>query len=344
MTTVATESLEVLIVEDSPTQALLLKNALEGQQLTVRVAIDGIDALEQLRSHPPKVIISDIAMPRMNGFDLCNQVRADPDLANIPVILLTGLTDPMDVIKSIACGADSFLTKPCELNFLLSTVRDVVANKQTREEHAPGQRLAFFFNGKHHVLHIDQVQITNLLLSTYLNAIQKNNELEQSYHKLNEVYEEIKKKNDALNALNDQKNQFLGMAAHDLRNPLGVIIGYCNLLKSKLEASIDEKSLRMLDKINASSTFMLRLINDLLDVSVIEAGTVRLHLAEVNLAELIQDNLILLRSTAENKNIQLTFQNKTGVSKVHCDSNKIAQVLSNLVTNAIKFSRAWWYC
>src|SRR5690606_29359807 len=130
--------------------------------------------------------------------------------ANIPVILLTSLTDPMDVIKGIACGADSFLTKPCDITFLLSTIKDVVKNKKAVEVGSASQKLAFFFNGNHHVLHIDHVQITNLLLSTYLNAVQKNSELEESYHKLNSAYEEIKKKNDQLQSLNEQKNRFLG--------------------------------------------------------------------------------------------------------------------------------------
>ncbi len=339
MNTAAVDIQDVLLVEDSPTQALLLKESLESHHMKVRVANDGVEALEQMRQTLPQVVISDIAMPRMNGFDFCTHVRAEPEFASIPVILLTGLTDPMDVIKGIACGADSFLTKPCELNFLLSTIHDVVSNKQVRKERAPGQALAFFYNGKHHVLHIDQVQITNLLLSTYLNAIQKNAELEQSLSKLNQVYEEIKKKNDELKRLNDQKNQFLGMAAHDLRNPLGVVIGCCNLLKTRLENNIDEKSSRMLDKINTSSSFMLGLINDLLDVSVIESGTVSLHLDDVSLNDLIQDNLVFLKSLAEKKNIQLNFKSKNVVPKISCDPNKISQVLNNLITNAIKFSR-----
>lgn len=332
------DQLEILIVEDSPTQALVLKQSLEGQNCLVRVAEDGQAGLEQIRSNKPHVVVSDIMMPRMDGFELCRQLKTDPQLREIPVILLTGLQDPMDVIKGIACGADSFLTKPCDINFLMSTMRGVLENKQANQGRVEGQSMAFFFNGKHHVLRIDQMQITNLLLSTYLNAIQKNSELEQSLGKLNQAYDEIKKKNSELNALNEQKNQFLGMAAHDLRNPLGVIIGYSGMLKSKLQGSIDEKSDKMLDKISHSSTFMLRLINDLLDVSVIESGKVTLHLAHVNLVDLIHDNITLLNNLAEKKQIKLVFVNKISSAKLYCDANKISQVLTNLVSNAIKFS------
>lgn len=339
MAPTALDTTEVLVVEDSRTQAMLLKESLENHNLQVRVAYDGVDGLEQMHQRTPHVVISDIAMPRMNGFDFCSLVRSEPAFADVPVILLTGLHDPMDVVKGIACGADSFLTKPYEINFLLSTIRDAVTNRQVRDPVPTGQPLAFYFNGKHHSLHIDQVQITNLLLSTYLNAIQKNTELENSLNKLNQVYEDIKKKNDELNAANDQKNQVLGMAAHDLRNPLGVIMGYCNLLRTRLEHNPDPKALVMLDKINASSAFMLGLINDMLDISIIETGTVSLHLAEVNLADLIQENLVFLSGLADKKSVHVVFKPKNVVPKMWCDPNKIAQVLNNLVTNAIKFSR-----
>lgn len=334
-----TETLNVLIVEDSPTQAMLLKQALEEHQHNVTVAQDGVEALDELAKALPHVVISDIAMPRMNGFDFCQKVRADAKYRDIPIILLTSLTDPMDVIKGIACGADSFLTKPCEINFLMSTMHDVAQNKQTQTQKVTGQPLAFFYNGKYHSLQIDQVQITNLLLSTYLNAIQKNNELELSYRQLTDVNTEMLKKNEELSRLNNQKNQFLGMAAHDLRNPLGVIIGYSQLLKQKLEGTVEDKSLQMIEKINVSAAFMLRLINDLLDVSVIESGKVSLHLADVNLPDLIQDNLSFLMSIAEKKQIKLVFNNKHRKVKVLCDPNKIAQVINNLVTNAVKFSK-----
>lgn len=337
----ALESYEVLVVEDSATQALLLKESLENHHMQVRVAVDGVDALEQMHQRLPQVIVTDIAMPRMDGFEFCRQVRAESKFASVPVILLTSLTDPMDVIKGIGCGADSFLTKPCDTTFLLNTIRDVIKNKKVFEGASSGQRLAFFFNGNHHVLQIDHVQITNLLLSTYLNAVQKNAELEDSYYKLNSAYEEIKKKNDQLQGLNEQKNRFLGMAAHDLRNPLGVIMGYCTLLKTRLadSSSVDEKFFTMIDKIYSSSSFMLKLINELLDVAVIEAGTVQLHLSDVNLTELIQENINLFTGLAQKKDIILNFKAIGMIPKVQCDTNKIVQVLSNLVSNAIKFSR-----
>lgn len=325
------KDIEVLIVEDSPTQLLLLQRSLEEQQMRVRVSSDGLDALQRLKESLPEVIISDIKMPRMDGYELCKAVKSDERMKHIPVILLTGLSDPMDVIQGIGCGGDSFLTKPCELNILLSTIQDARENAKLHREYVEKRQIDFFFNGKRYQLQINPDQITSLLLSTYSNAIQKNLELERAY-------EELQKKNEELKQLNQQKNQFLGMAAHDLRNPLGVIGGYIDVLIESLKAKIDERSMKMLTRIKASSTLMLNLINDLLDISVIESGTVSLHLTWVDLPSLIQENLTLLKNMADKKNIKLDFSSNVPSAKVNCDPIKVTQIINNLISNAIKFS------
>lgn len=331
------EKMNILIVEDSLTQALLLKNSLENHQFHVRIAKDGVEALQMMQETLPNIIISDIEMPRMNGYEFCKNVKSTPNFKNIPVIVLTNLSDPMDVIRGIECGCDSFLTKPCEIHNLLSTIWDARENAKLHSKDSH-QKLGFFFKGKHHQIQVNQDQIIGLLLSTYSNAIQKNLELEQAYHKLNLVLEELQKTNEELKKLNQQKNQFLGMAAHDLRNPLTVISGYSDMLIGIPGEKTDEKLVKILQRIKSSSTMMLQLINDLLDISVIESGTVSLHLAPVDLPLLIQENLALLRNLANQKKIELKFSHPDSFPKVNCDANKVTQILNNLVSNAIKFS------
>lgn len=332
------ENMDVLYVEDSPTQSLLLKETLEKNKFKVRLAKDGVEGLQQMQQALPQLIISDIEMPRMNGYDFCKHVKTDDKSKNIPVMLLTNLTDVLDVIKGIECGADSFLTKPCEINLLLSSIQNALKNKEVQNSLSKG-KLEFFFDGKTHALEIDQVQITKLLLSTYSNAIQKNLELEQAYRILNKTHEELEKTNETLKALNQQKNQFLGMAAHDLRNPLSVISGFSNYLLNVPKLDLDDKKIReMVEHIHTSSDFMLSLINDLLDYSVIESGTISLSLSEVNLKELIQKNMIFFESLAIKKNIKIVFNCPKEIPKVIADPNRVVQVLNNIVTNGIKFS------
>ncbi len=334
-----TKKLEILIVEDSLTQALLLQEALEKHQLYTTLAKNGIEALECLSQSLPNVVISDIEMPIMGGYELCKQIKLDPKFKEIPVILLTSLSDPLEVINSIECYADAFLTKPCNVDFLLSTMNSILENRKLRKQNGNSKELSFVLMGKPYHLAVDPIQVTDLLLSTYLNAIQKNSELEDAYRKLNSVYAEIRHKNQELKELNEQKNQFLGMAAHDLRNPLGVITGFSDILMSKLKESIDEKSLKMIDLIQKSSTFMLTLINDLLDFSVIESGTVTLRLEELNFSELIQESILVNKDVAEKKNIKLDFQDAAPKIIINGDRSKLFQVINNLLTNATKFSQ-----
>lgn len=332
------ENLNVLYIEDSPTQAIMLKDTLEQNRMHVQLAKDGVEGLEQLNQSQPSVIISDIEMPRMNGYDFCKYVKTDDAYKDIPVILLTNLTDVLDVIKGIECGADSFLTKPCETSLLLTTLQNAVKNKSVQNQISKG-KLEFFFDGKSHALEIDQVQITKLLLSIYSNAIQKNLELEQAYRKLNRIYEELEKNNKTLKALNEQKNQFLGMAAHDLRNPLTVISGFSNYLLNINKDNMDENKVhQMVAHIYSSSNFMLQLIDDLLDFSIIESGVLSLHSVETDLVELIKKNMVFFESLAQKKNIEVVFNDPSNFPKVKCDPNKILQVINNVVTNAIKFS------
>ena len=102
----ANQAIEILIAEDSATQAEHLCLLLEDHHYRVTVATDGQAALDWLSQHIPAMVISDINMPRLNGYDLCRQIQADPRLDGVPVILLTSLSDVADVLEGLACGAD----------------------------------------------------------------------------------------------------------------------------------------------------------------------------------------------------------------------------------------------
>ena len=329
--------LKVLIVEDSPTQALMLQESLQEKKLKTVTAKDGVEGLALMRQESPQIVVSDIEMPRKNGFEFCREAKNDPKLKDTPVIMLTNLSDPMDLIKGLQSGADGFLTKPCPIDLLLATISDTLENKKLHSG-TTKNKISFIFRGKHYQLEADQSQIVDLLLSTYSNALQKNLELEQAYRQLNMSYQEIEQKNEELKKLNEQKNQFLGMAAHDLRNPLSVIQGFSSLLEDKFSATEDKESIKMLERIQKSSTFMINLINDLLDISSIESGKVHLNLQDVNLTSLIEEHISFMKGIAQKKEISLVF--KAGsIRSVVCDPEKILQVVNNLITNAIKFSK-----
>jgi signal transduction histidine kinase len=138
-----------------------------------------------------------------------------------------------------------------------------------------------------------------------------------------------------LRALNEQKNKFLGMAAHDLRNPIGGILGYSEML---LEEDLPEDLHTVAGKIETSSKFMLRLLNDLLDISQIESGKLELHLEETDLGALLRQNVDLNRIAASKKDIRVELSCPEDLPRLRIDPSKIEQVVSNLISNAVKYS------
>lgn len=339
------EGERILIVEDSPTQAFFLENLLKEKKCQIDIAPNGLEALSLIKKTPPTLIISDVMMPRMNGYELCQAIKSDKDLQNIPVMLLTALCDPVDVIKGIECGADNFLVKPYPKDLLFFHIENIIQNRTIRKNSENRDQQEFFFAGENYKIPMNPVQITDLLLSTYSSAIERNSQLHEVNRELNLVKgelivknEELVRLNEELVLLNTQKNHFLGMAAHDLRNPLGVIQGFSAILLETLAGKIDDESLSMLANINSSTNFMLNLISEYLDVAVIESGKIRLDLIKQDFAAFVKENIRLNEKAASVKHISIVFKCEDSIPKVSFDKNRLEQVLNNLISNAIKFS------
>lgn len=333
------ETTKVLVVEDSLTQCMLLQEDLTAQGFKVKTATDGLKALGAIKEEIPDIIVSDIEMPEMDGYELCKTVKQEAQLSQIPIILLTSLSDPREVIKAIVCRADAFLTKPYNINLLSSLIDDMILNRRGKSENTE-RKNEIFFQGKCYVLPTQEstTQITELLLSTYVSAVQKNKELEEAHRNLTLINQQIKEKNSELAQLNNLKNQFLSMAAHDLRNPLGAIQGYAELIIQKLNDQFPPDYRNILNRIRDTSTFMLNMVNDLLDISVIESGQLKLDLKEINLHSFVQENVQINEKLAERKNIRINFTSSNDKTRIVGDPTRLEQVLNNLINNAIKFS------
>lgn len=155
---------------------------------------------------------------------------------------------------------------------------------------------------------------------------------------LEELTSQLRAKNAELAQLDEQKNRFLGIAAHDLRNPLGVILGYTELLLSGDAGSVNEEQAEILSVVSSSVEFMLGLINDLLDFSMIQAGAVRLDLRRTDLASIVRKKVTTNRVVADKKQIQLVLREEGRLEPMVLDGRKIEQVLDNLISNAVKYS------
>ncbi len=157
--------------------------------------------------------------------------------------------------------------------------------------------------------------------------------------KLEENLNEIKEKNEKLEELNKIKNEFLGMAAHDLRNPLGVIqVTSEYLLISDLNDNMSEEQVDLLREINTSSEYMRDMLNELLDITAIESGQLKLEIKVEDYINFLKHIIKLNKPLADRKEISLELDVNDTIPPMNFDRNKITQVLNNLITNAIKFS------
>jgi len=176
-TTTPDTALHILIAEDSATQAQRLQHILEQHGYRVTATANGRLALEAAQRSKPALIISDVIMPEMNGYELCGRIKADARLSDVPVVLVTTLSDPHDVIRGLECRADNFILKPYDADRLLRRIQFVLVNSQMRRSEQPGMGLEIVFSGQKHFITADRLQILNLLLSTYEAAMQRNAEL-----------------------------------------------------------------------------------------------------------------------------------------------------------------------
>jgi signal transduction histidine kinase len=157
-------------------------------------------------------------------------------------------------------------------------------------------------------------------------------------NELADMQRELAKKNAELERLNQLKNQFLGMAAHDLRNPIGVIMLYSEFIQREMAGRMSVEENEFVAIIHQKSEFMLRLINDLLDISRIEAGRLDLDMQLSDLKSLIEHNVSLNRILASGKKVAIELNANCDLPRMMIDATKIEQVLDNLIGNAIKYS------
>jgi len=330
----------VLIAEDSPTQAMQLQMILEDEGYEVLHGINGKEAFEILDiDNQPDIIISDIVMPVMDGYEFCSKVKANPKTQGIPVILLTQLSNASDVIKGLQSGADNFISKPYSAEFLFDRISDIMLNREIRKR-SPNLDITMeiFFGGQKYKLNSNRMQILDLLLSTYYNAINKNKELEGANLELKKLHKEMRVKNIQLNKINKEKNQLMGIAAHDLRSPLGTVSGYLSLLTELLEEDTVPDQEMILDTVNDTIDYMLNLITDVLDFSKIEAGKIELNKNKFNLVPFMDKVIEMNNMLSSPKHIKIHSSYSNSELIVDADANKLKQVMDNLLSNSTKYS------
>jgi len=280
-----TTNAKVLIVDDDSLGLRLMTRALEGKGFKIATASNGKTALTKAWANNFDIIILDIKLPDINGFQICEKLKQHPATSNVPVVFLTGLNNHSDVVKGFEAGAVDYISKP---------------------------------------FHPDEF---NKRIDNHLKLRDYSKNLEENAR----ISEEAK-----LNI-----STFISSLAHELKNPLNSIIGFSEVLQGK---NISEKEkISYLKHINGSGIDLLSLLNDLIDLSKIEANLLDLHFSDIYLNNEIKDierSYIdkLHKAKGDKVKIIVNLGNDDPKFRFFTDILRFTQLFNNLIDNAIKYT------
>ena len=188
------KKINILIVEDSPTQAEQLKYLLEEQGYDVITAINGKDGIEAAKKSKPDLIIADILMPVMDGYTMAYEIKRDEALKKIPIILITSLMEKKDIVRKASVVADGFFTKPYDDAYLLTKIKSLISSQNDENKNRDINGIDVNFAGDRYVVKSNRRQILTFLLSTYENAVQQNHDLIIMQRELQIINEQLEEK------------------------------------------------------------------------------------------------------------------------------------------------------
>lgn len=266
------ESMKVLIVDDVTDNVNVLVSTLKPAGYKVAIAQSGKSALNIVKRFYPDLILLDVMMPEMDGFEVCKQLKKDAQTASIPVIFCTAKSDVESVVKGFNLGAVDYIDKP----FRQEEVRARVD--------------------------------THLKLRSAETNLKKSIEL---------------------------KNKFVGMVAHDIRSPLSAIIGYLEMFIEDYGIDDGEQS-KLLSVILSASNDMIHIVENFLEMSLVANGHLKLQKAYCNIDDIIKKTIQLFELKASKKNITMNL-NCQYSEQVYIDRFRMAQIMHNLINNALKY-------
>lgn len=270
----------ILIVDDLPQNLQLLHTTLRNAGYKVAVANTAAVALGFLERSQPDLILLDVMMPEVNGFELCQQLKTLPSCQDIPVIFLTARTEKADILEGFEAGGVDYITKPFENLELLSRVRVHVALKQAQDA--------------------------------------------------------LRQTNAELQRLNREKGEFLGIASHDLKNPLTAILMHAETLAQ--DQSLNPATRESAQVIRQSGQRMTEIIHNLLEIHRLEDGMLEPRQDLCDLQDLVSDSIAQHLAQARRKHITLRQTQGSELCLVESDWHLLQQILDNLLSNAIKYA------
>ncbi|OQY44540.1 MAG: hypothetical protein B6242_12490 [Anaerolineaceae bacterium 4572_78] len=304
----------VLIVDDNPTNLQILAEYLETADFEIFVAEDGESALELIEYVTPDIILLDVMMPGIDGFETCHRLKNNPQTKDIPIIFMTALSDASDKVKGFEVGGVDYITKPLQYSEVLARVNThlTIGNLQKKLQQANDELEQRVADRTHR---LESIAIEKARLLT---------ELEETVIKLKEA--------------DHLKSEFLTNMSHEMRTPLNSILGFSELLLLGINGELDPPIQDDIQLIYNSGQHLLAIVNDVLDISKIEAGLIELVLDTFDVHDIIADIQATSTILIGDKHVKIITDIPNDLSKVHADETRLKQILLNLMDNAIKFT------
>ncbi|HYD75527.1 sensor histidine kinase [Ramlibacter sp.] len=326
-------SRHIVVAEDSPTQAELLRQALTEEGFEVTVAPDGAQALEAARRIRPALVVTDIVMPGMNGYELCRALKADPDLGDVPVMIVTSLREVEDIIRALDCGADTLLRKPFDAATLVARFEFLLANRALRSAGTASRGVDIVLGGRRHTVTAGREQMLDLLFSSYQEAVQANEELRERQQEVQSLNLQLAARAAELEDANKQLRAFGHTVSHDLRSPLATIGGFSSMLMRRYAADLAPDVQRYLGAIGQETERMRRIVEDVLYLASIDRA--RVTRTEVDLAQLARELAGTLAGAHPQRQVRFDCVER---APAFCDERLLRIALTNLLANAWKFT------
>ncbi|WP_142685705.1 hybrid sensor histidine kinase/response regulator [Chitinophaga polysaccharea] len=310
----------ILIVDDKPENILSIRKTLELYQFEVDTALSGEEALKKILKHNYTLIILDVQMPSMDGFEVAEALSGHSKAKDIPIIFLSAVNkDKRFIVRGYDSGGIDYITKPVDPDILLMKVKTFSRLYQQSQE----------LKQMHQSLK-EEVEVRKLAQEALIaHQQQVNDMLEQ---KVRERTEELREINKSLEASNHDLQQFASVASHDLKEPLRKIQLFGAILRDRF-LQTDPNALSYMERIVSSSERMARLINDLLSYSRLSVASIN-EITDFN--KIIEEILVDLELMITERNAVITVEKMPQIEAV---PGQIRQVFQNIISNALKFSR-----
>lgn len=317
------EQVNLLLVDDRAENLLALEAILEPLGQCLIRANSGSEALKHVLGEEFAAILLDVQMPGMNGFEVAEIIKSRERSRTIPIIFLSAINkEDAYVFKGYSMGAVDYVFKPFNPDVLRSKVAvfvDLYLKQREIQRQADQLR-----EGQKRELELEHR--TSMLEAEARSAA-----------KLSQMNEELHRRQLALEQAMGARNRFYASMSHELRTPINAVIGYSTLMLDNIYGPLNAKQKEGLQRSLRAARHLLELVNDVLDLSKIEAGKIELSLQPVMFPALIEDLFVTVRPLADEYGSSLTLEMETEPFNIVSDPRRVRQILLNLLSNAIKF-------